>query len=106
MYATIDRRPTGDLAPEPGFVGAYQLTRLGDDRVTTLALWRDDPGTPDAYQVEHDLTGAAAGTVAAAAASIAWFDGPFSPARVAAAQFGYEARVAPALRIQPGLVRA
>jgi hypothetical protein len=106
MYATFERRTAGDLATRRGYVRGYTLTRLGDDRVSTLVLWRDDPGTPEAYLVEHDLTGPTAGTAEPEAASIVWFDGPFSPARLAAARYGFEARVGPALRAQPGLVRA
>jgi hypothetical protein len=103
MYATFDTRSPDELAAEPAFVEAYAMIRLGDNRATTLALWTTttDPG---AYAVLADQPGPAADGPAAAA-TVVWFDGPMSPARHAAAEFGYRERIAPALAAVPGHVR-
>ncbi len=103
MYATFDTRGPAELTATPALVEAYPLRRLGDDRATTLALWTETTD-PAAYAVEEDLPGTAAGRRPAAAAA-AWFDGPLSPARVAAARFGFRERIGPALAGVPGLVR-
>src|SRR4051812_41372739 len=99
MYATFDTRSPAELAATPALVEAYPLRRLGDDRAATLALWTEttDP-TPSA--VEEDRPGPAAGRSPAAAAA-AWFDGPLSQARVAAARFGFRERIGPALAAVP-----
>lgn len=103
MFATFENRGPHELAGEPAFRQGYALRRLGDDRSITLALW-SDRRDPMAYTVEYDRPGPAADQPAAVA-MLAWFDGPQSPARVAAARFANEHRVVPALAAQPGLVR-
>jgi hypothetical protein len=103
MYATFDTRSPAELATEPAFVEAYALLRLGDNQTRTLALWSATTD-PTAYEVEADQPGAAADRPATAA-TVLWFDGPLSPARIAAARFGYRERIAPALATVPGHVR-
>lgn len=103
MYATFETRSPDELATEQAFVEAYSLLRLGDHRASTIVLWTTT-GDPMAYQVEADQPGVAADQPASAA-SVIWFDGPMSPARLAAARFGFRERIAPALAGVPGLVR-
>ena len=102
MYATFETRSPDELTTEPAFVEAYALRRLGDNRATTLVLWTATTD-PAAYEIEADLPGTADQT--AAAASVVWFDGPMSQARLAAARFGFRERVAPALAGVRGHVR-
>jgi hypothetical protein len=99
MYATFEHQNADELA----LVEAYPLLRLGDNRPVTIALWTTTTD-PMAYEVEVDTPGAAAGQ-AAGAAAVLWFDGPISPARLAAGRFGYRERILPALAGVPGLVR-
>jgi hypothetical protein len=58
----------------------------------------------DIYEVDDDVTAAAAGE-RAEAAFVGYFDGPLSPARVAAARRGGRDRIRPALQQVPGLIR-
>jgi hypothetical protein len=58
----------------------------------------------DIYEVDDDLTGSAS-TQHAEAAFVGYFDGPLSPARVAAARRGGRDRVRPVLQQVPSLVR-
>ncbi len=108
MFATLDTRNHDELASQPALVEAYALRRLGDNRAFTLALWTRTAGgmadQVDAYEIEADQPGTAADE-SAAAASVIWFDGPMSPARLAAARFGFRERIGPALARVPGVVR-
>ena len=103
MFATFETRSPDDLAAEPSFVEGYTLVRLGDNRATTFALW-STTADPMAYLVEDSRRGTAA-EEAPGAASVIWFDGPMSPARVAAARFAFRERIGPVLAGLPGLVR-
>jgi hypothetical protein len=99
MFATFETStPRGDA-----LVQTYTLLRLGDGRTTTLALWTATTD-PMAYEVEADQTGGAGDQPPTAALTL-WFDGPMSPARIAAARFGYRERIAPRLATLPGHVR-
>jgi hypothetical protein len=100
MFATFETTTPKGAA----LVETYTLLRLGDGRVTTLALWTATTD-PMAYEVEADQTGGAGGRPPTAALTL-WFDGPMSPARIAAARFGYRERIAPVLATLPGLVRS
>lgn len=105
MDATFETQHLDRLATLPGYAGGYQLERLGDGRRTALAFWSGGPARPGCYVVESDLAGMDAGS-AGGAMAVGFFDGPLSPARLAAGRFGYQARIAPALAAVPGLVRA
>jgi hypothetical protein len=104
MFATFENRTVAQLAAEADLIEAVALRRVADGRLTTLALWarRDDPM---AYVVEADRLGPSAGQPATAA-TVLWFDGPMSPARRAAAQFGYQHRIGPAMASVPGWIRS
>jgi hypothetical protein len=103
MFATLETRTPDELTGRPGLVETYTLVRLGDGRDRTLALWTATTD-PAAYELEADRAGAAADGTATAAATV-WFDGPASPALLAAARFGYRERIGPALDRVPGHVR-
>jgi hypothetical protein len=60
--------------------------------------------TDDIYEVDEDVTGVATGE-RAAAAFVGYFDGPLSPARIAAARRGGRERIRPVLRQVPSLIR-
>jgi hypothetical protein len=114
---------TGMVSAHPGFAG---LAMLEDDEGagTLLTLWhtREDAelasersraaGGPrpfpllsdDVYEVDDDLTGPASAQPAVAA-SVGYFDGPLSPARLAAARRGGRDRLRPALQRVPALIR-
>jgi len=102
----------GVVAHRPGFAGGYLLEQLGVGRATLLTLWENDvtagkpsAGNPgDSYHVHDDWSGRAA-TERPTAASVLYFDGPLSPARIAAGRRANRERLQPALRDQPGLVR-
>jgi hypothetical protein len=103
MFATFETRGPDELAGRPALVEAYALLRVGDGRASTLALWTAT-ADPQAYRVEAAQPGPAADRPATAAAAV-WFDGPMSPALIAAARFGFRERIAPALAGVPGFVR-
>lgn len=112
------------ISGHPGFAGLYLLEQFGIGWPTMVTLWqtREDavlaserseaargprPVTlhSDAiYEVEEDWPGVAAGERPEVAA-VVYFDGPLSPARVAAARRGGKERILPALRDLPGRVR-
>lgn len=116
-------RVTGMISGHPGFAG---LAMLEDDEGTgtMLTLWhtREDaelasersraargprPFTllsDDIYEVDDDVTGPASAE-RAQAAFVGYFDGPLSPARLAAARRGGRDRIRPALLRVPSLIR-
>lgn len=118
------RQIVGMISAHPGFAGLYLLEQIGTGWGTMLTLWqtREDaelaskrseeargprPVTlhsDDVYEVEEDVAGMAAGEPVQAA-GIVHFDGPLSPARIAAARRGFAERLRPALAKVPGLVR-
>jgi hypothetical protein len=106
MYATLHTgNDTGN--GRPGTAGGYRLDQIGTGSSVLLALWgrREDAGpAADLYEVEDDWAGTAAGQ-RPAAASVLYFDGPLSQARVEAARFGGRQRIRPALAAVPGLAR-
>jgi hypothetical protein len=91
----------------PGFVGGYALALIGLPRGLMVTLWDDAAIMPDpaveAYVVDGEWVGRD-GDAAPAAASIASFDGPISAELEAAAAFGAEHRVIPAIVAVPGTV--
>ena len=113
----------GMISQHPGFAGLAMLEH-NDGAGTMVTLWhtREDaelasersqaargprPFTlvsDDIYEVDDDVTGAAAGE-RAEAAFMGYFDGPLSPARIAAARRGGRDRIRPALQQVPGLIR-
>lgn len=104
MDATFENQHLDQVAAMPGYQGGYRLERIGDGRRCTLAFFSAGDPRPGRYEVQADVPGAAAGR-AGHAVAIGYFDGPLSPARLAAGQFGYQRRIAPALAAVPGLVR-
>jgi hypothetical protein len=114
---------TGMISAHPGFAG---LAMLQDDKGagTMLTLWhtREDaelasersqaargprPFTllsDDIYEVDEDVTGPASAECGEAA-FVGYFDGPLSPARIAAARRGGRDRIRPALQQVPSLIR-
>jgi heme-degrading monooxygenase HmoA len=124
MYARLQTTrtiPTTLKVPgienQPGFAGLYMLEQIGTGWGTMLTLWqtREDAvlasknseearHSDDVYEVEDDWSGMAAGEPAQVANAV-YFDGPLSPARVAAARRGLQERIRPALAQVPGLVR-
>lgn len=113
----------GMISGHPGFAGLAMLERA-DGAGTMVTLWatREDAElasersqavrgprqftllSDDIYEVDDDVTGAGAGE-RAEAAFVGYFDGPLSPARVAAARRGGRERIRPALEQVPGLIR-
>jgi hypothetical protein len=111
------------ISSHPGFAGLAMLER-DDNAGTMVTLWhtREDAElasersraargprpftllTDDIYEVDDDVTGKAAGE-RADAAFVGYFDGPLSPARIAAARRGGRDRIRPALQQVPGLIR-
>lgn len=111
------------ISSHPGFAGLAMLER-DDSAGTMLTLWhtREDAElasersqatrgprpftllTDDIYEVDEDVTGVAAGEHAAAA-FVGYFDGPLSPARIAAARRGGRERIRPVLQQVPSLIR-
>ncbi len=111
------------ISSHPGFAGLAMLER-DDSAGTMVTLWhtREDAElasersqatrgprpftllTDDIYEVDEDVTGVAAGEHAGAA-FVGYFDGPLSPARIAAARRGGRERIRPVLRQVPGLIR-
>lgn len=110
MYARLRTTRTSpeipDIETHPGFAGRYVLEQLGTGWGTVLTLWQRPSMEPadDMYEVEDDIAGMAAGEPPQAAAAV-YFDGPLSPARVAAARYGFQERIRPVLEKVPGLVR-
>jgi hypothetical protein len=111
------------IASHPGFAGLAMLT--GEDGAAHLiSLWitREDAELAEErtaatlgprpveltrdeiFEVDADEAGAAA-AAEPTMAFLGEFDGPLSPARVAAARFAGTERIAPALRNVAGLVR-
>jgi hypothetical protein len=118
------RRVADMISQHPGFAGLAMLEH-DDGGGTMVTLWhtREDAelasersraargprpftlSSDDIYEVDDDLPGVAAGEPAAAA-FVAYFDGPLSPSRIAAARRAGRERIGPVLRRVPGLVRA
>jgi hypothetical protein len=112
------------ISAHPGFAGLAMLQNA-EGAGTMLTLWhtREDaelasersqasrgprPFTllsDDIYEVDDDVTGAAS-TQHAEAAFVGYFDGPLSPARIAAARRGGRDRIQPVLQQVPTLVRS
>jgi hypothetical protein len=117
------QRVVNMISEHPGFAGLAMLEdKAGGGTMVTLWHTREDaelasersqaargprPFTlvsDDIYEVDEDVTGAAAGE-RAEAAFVGYFDGPLSPTRVAAARRGGRERIRPALQRVPGLIR-
>jgi hypothetical protein len=114
---------TDMISSHPGFAGLAMLEDAEGAGVM-LTLWhtREDaelasersraargprPFTllsDDIYEVDDDVTGAAS-TQQAGAAFVGYFDGPLSPARIAAARRGGRERIRPVLQQVPSLIR-
>lgn len=111
------------ISRHPGFAGLAMLEQdNGSGTMVTLWHTREDAelvsersqvirgprpftlSSDDIYEIDDDVTGAAAGEQAAAA-FVGYFDGPLSPARVAAARRGGRERLRPVLQQVPGLIR-
>lgn len=125
---TTDNRPSGSfplteiISGHPGYAGLFLLSGPAQAGLL-LTLWksredaelassrtRDAAGprpvdlTYDAvYEVEDDLPGSAE---PASVVFVGWFDGPLSPARIAAARRRGREVIHPALRALPGRVRS
>jgi hypothetical protein len=113
----------GMISGHPGFAGLAMLERQ-DGAGTMVTLWhtREDaelasersqaqrgprPFTltsDDIYEIDDDVTGSATGE-RAEAAFVGYFDGPLSPARLAAARRSGRDRIRPALQQVPSLIR-
>ena len=91
----------------PGFVGGYVLALIGPPRGLMVTLWDDDAVMPDpaveTYVVDDEWIGRD-GDATPAAASMVSFDGPISAELDAAAAFGSEHRVIPAIVAVPGTI--
>jgi hypothetical protein len=110
------------ISQHPGFAGLAMLEHDGGGTMVTLWHTREDAElasersqaargprpfalvSDDIYEVDDDVTGVAAGK-RAEAAFVGYFDGPLSPARIAAARRGGRDRIRPALQQVPGLIR-
>lgn len=112
------------ISGHPGFAGLYLLEQLGTGWPAMVTLWRTREDavlaaerseaargprpvtlhSDDVYEVEEDWPGLAAGE-RPEAATVVYFDGPLSPARVVAARRGGRERILPAIRDLPGRVR-
>jgi hypothetical protein len=135
MYArlqTMATRPADEslvpliadmIASHPGFAGLAMLA-FDDGGGGMVSLWqnREDAELAsersaaargqrpfeltrdEIYEVDVDESGSAAGEEPAVA-FFGEFDGPLSPARLDAARFAGNERIAPVLRTLPGLVR-
>jgi hypothetical protein len=121
MYARIQNL-VGDttavldaVSGRAGFATVAVLTANDGGGGTVITLWhtREDAeraserpdGSDDVYELDAEVTGQAAAQ-RPVAAFLGEFDGPLSPPRIAAARFAGTARIAPALREVPGLVRS
>ena len=118
------RQVADTISAHPGFAGLVMLED-GDGAGTLLTLWhtREDAElasertrsargprpfallSDDIYALDEDVTGPAS-TERAEAAFVGYFDGPLSPARVAAARRGGRDRIRPVLQQVPSLVRS
>lgn len=91
----------------PGFVGGFALALIGPPRGVLVTLWHNVAVVPDpaaeTYVIDGEWVGRDSGA-APAAASIASFDGPISAELEAAAAFGSEHRVVPAIVAVPGTI--
>lgn len=114
---------TDMISSHPGFAGLAML-QDAEGAGTMLTLWhtREDAElasertraargprpfallSDDIYEVDDDVTGAAA-TKPAEAAFVGYFDGPLSPTRLAAARRGGSDRIRPVLQQVPSLIR-
>jgi hypothetical protein len=112
------------IAGHPGFAGTSVMEQVGVGWGTMLTLWRSREDAEqaaertaaalgprpfplhadDIYEVDDDWPGRSA-TEQPRAASIVYFDGPLSPAHVAAARRANRERLQPALRDLPGHVQ-
>ncbi|MFC4071628.1 hypothetical protein [Actinoplanes subglobosus] len=125
---TTDNRPSGSfgltevISGHPGFAGLFLLSEPSGQAGVLLTLWksREDAElasertrtaagprpitlTSDTvYEIEDDLPGRGTAT----AALVGWFDGPLSPARIAAARRRGREVIHPALGPLPGRVRS
>jgi hypothetical protein len=111
------------ISAHPGFAGLAMLEDA-EGAATMLTLWhtREDAElasersqaargprpfamlNDDVYEVDDDVTGPASNE-RAAAAFVGYFDGPLSPAYIAAARRGGRDRIRPVLQQVPSLVR-
>ncbi|BCB80912.1 hypothetical protein GCM10022251_79580 [Phytohabitans flavus] len=111
------------ISGHPGFAGLFLLEQLGIGWGAMVTLWqtRQDAvlasersaargprpitlHSDDIYEVEEDWPGLAAGE-RPEAATLLYFDGPLSAARIEAARFASRERILPATRDLPGRVR-
>lgn len=112
------------ISGHPGFAGMFLMEQLGIGWGAMVTLWqtRQDavlasersaaargprPVTlhsDDVYEVEEDWPGVAAGE-RPEAATVIYFDGPLSAARLEAARWSSRERILPATRDLPGRVR-
>ena len=117
------RGSTDLISQHPGFAGLAMLEHEDGDG-TMVSLWstREDAElasersraarglrpfsltSDDIYEVDDELTGSSAGE-RATAAFVGTFDGPLSPARLAAARRAGRDRIRPVLLAVPGLIR-
>jgi hypothetical protein len=112
------------ISGHPGFAGLFLLEQVGIGFGAMVTLWqtRQDavlasersaargprPVTlhsDDVYEVEEDWPGIAAGE-RPEVATLLYFDGPLSAARLEAARWSGRERVLPAVRDLPGRVRS
>jgi hypothetical protein len=120
-YAFIHtvNHPTGRPSLD-AVADGYLFDEVGRSRTMLVSLWptRADAEAAQAaadgglgavvrseiYEVRNDLRGGSPAATPAAAALLD-FDGPVSPARLAAAEFGFTERLRPVLERLPGCVR-
>jgi hypothetical protein len=98
-YGKLQAAAPENLATVPG-TDVYLLEQLGHGQTTILTIGADVTGA----EVIDDWAGSAAGADPKAA-SIIYFDGPLSPAALAASERAGRERIMPALRPVPGLIR-
>jgi hypothetical protein len=100
----------------PGFAGLFHLEQVGIGWGAMVTLWhtRQDAArgprpvtlhSDDVYEVEEDWLGVAAAE-RPEGATLLYFDGPLSAARLEAARWSGRERILPAIRDLPGRVRS
>jgi hypothetical protein len=105
-----------DAEGHPGSAGLFLLEQIGIGWSATMTLWhtRQDAvrerrpiasHSDDVYEVEEDWPGVAAGE-RPEVATLLYFDGPLSAARLEAARWSGRERILPAVRDLPGRVRS
>jgi len=113
------------ISGHPGFAGMFLLEQVGIGWGAMVTLWhtREDAvlasersaatrgprpvplHSDDVYEVEEDWPGIAAGE-RPEVATLLYFDGPLSAARLEAARWSGRERILPAVRDLPGRVRS